>query len=93
MTQQNAAMVEETSSVATSMTEQASALKSLIALFKVEGVAEQARAPAAVIAMRQPQARPAPAPARLSARHASEQPRDRAHRIFPFDARLELTPR
>ncbi len=52
MTQQNAAMVEETSSVATSMTEQASALKHLISVFKVEGAMESAAPRAAVIPLR-----------------------------------------
>jgi methyl-accepting chemotaxis protein len=51
-TQQNAAMVEETSSVAESMTEQARALTDLIAVFRVSGdlgaVVRRAARPAAV---------------------------------------------
>jgi methyl-accepting chemotaxis protein len=39
MTQQNAAMAEETSSVAATMKDQAKALTDLIAVFKVEGAA------------------------------------------------------
>lgn len=65
MTQQNAAMVEETSSVATSMSEQASALNNLISLFKVEGVAEPVAPRAAVIPLRQAQAQPAAAPTQV----------------------------
>jgi methyl-accepting chemotaxis protein len=72
-TQQNAAMAEETSAVAASMSEQAKKLTDLIAVFKIAGGQSVARAPAAYapkpvrVAAAKPAAKPAARPAAASA--------------------------
>ncbi|MOA08416.1 Methyl-accepting chemotaxis protein III [compost metagenome] len=63
MTQQNAALVEESSAAATAMSEQAQRLAEVVAVFKVDAMAAR-QAPAAV---------PVAAPAALRAAHVAPQ--------------------
>ncbi|MEK8029082.1 methyl-accepting chemotaxis protein [Pseudaquabacterium rugosum] len=71
MTQQNAALVEESAAAAASLKEQARTLSGVMQVFRLDGVAHRAAAPAPAVAS----SRPAPAP---SPRAAAPAPRPAA---------------
>jgi methyl-accepting chemotaxis protein-1 (serine sensor receptor) len=67
VTQQNAALVEEASAASEAMQDQASKLALVVSVFKLDGGARAAAAPAAPARMAKPAVRPAPRPAKISA--------------------------